>query len=192
MVIEPESTACPCCGGAMHVIGEDRSSAARRHPGAVPGDRHPPAEICLPRLPGGGGAGAGTGAADRGRPADRAAGGARAGGEICRSLPAVPPGADPRPTGHRDRPLDAGLLGRLCRGRAEAAVAADARGAAALGQAVRRRDHGAGPRSRPRPDQDRLLLGDRPRRPAVAAAAIRRRWSTATRPDAAPSTRRRC
>jgi transposase len=25
IVIAPEDTACPCCGGAMHVIGEDRS-----------------------------------------------------------------------------------------------------------------------------------------------------------------------
>jgi hypothetical protein len=25
IVIEPESTACPCCGGAMHLMGEDRS-----------------------------------------------------------------------------------------------------------------------------------------------------------------------
>ena len=25
IVIEPEDTACPCCGGAMHVIGDDRS-----------------------------------------------------------------------------------------------------------------------------------------------------------------------
>ena len=25
VVIEPDDTACPCCGGAMHVIGEDRS-----------------------------------------------------------------------------------------------------------------------------------------------------------------------
>jgi transposase len=25
VVIEPEDTACPCCGGTMHVIGEDRS-----------------------------------------------------------------------------------------------------------------------------------------------------------------------
>jgi transposase len=25
IVVEPEHTACPCCGGAMHVIGEDRS-----------------------------------------------------------------------------------------------------------------------------------------------------------------------
>jgi hypothetical protein len=34
-------------------------------------------------------------------------------------------------------------------------------------QAVRRRDDGAGARSGLRPDQDRLLLGDHPRRPAV-------------------------
>jgi transposase len=25
VVIEPETTACPCCGGAMHVIGEEQS-----------------------------------------------------------------------------------------------------------------------------------------------------------------------
>src|SRR5215470_12325777 len=25
IVVEPEDTACPCCGSAMHVIGEDRS-----------------------------------------------------------------------------------------------------------------------------------------------------------------------
>src|SRR6516162_3156439 len=25
IVVEPEETACPCCGSAMHVIGEDRS-----------------------------------------------------------------------------------------------------------------------------------------------------------------------
>lgn len=25
LVVEPEDTACPCCGGVMHVIGEDRS-----------------------------------------------------------------------------------------------------------------------------------------------------------------------
>ena len=88
IVIEPEDTACPCCGGAMQVIGEDRSSAARRDPGAVSGARHPPAEIRLPHLPGRGGAGPGAGPADRGRSADRAAGRACAGGEICRPLPA--------------------------------------------------------------------------------------------------------
>src|SRR5579872_3987314 len=32
VVIEPEDTACPCCGGAMQVIGEDRSQRLDRIP----------------------------------------------------------------------------------------------------------------------------------------------------------------
>jgi transposase len=32
VVIEPEDTACPCCGGAMRVIGEDRSQRLDRIP----------------------------------------------------------------------------------------------------------------------------------------------------------------
>jgi transposase len=32
VVIEPEDTACPCCGGAMQVIGEDRSQRLDRVP----------------------------------------------------------------------------------------------------------------------------------------------------------------
>jgi transposase len=32
VVIEPEGTACPCCGGAMQVIGEDRSQRLDRIP----------------------------------------------------------------------------------------------------------------------------------------------------------------
>jgi transposase len=32
VVIEPESTACPCCGGALHVIGEDVSRRLDRVP----------------------------------------------------------------------------------------------------------------------------------------------------------------
>ena len=163
VVIAPEDTACPCCGGAMQVIGEDRSSRLDRVPGAVSGDRHPPAEICLPHLPGGGGSSPGAGTADRGRPADRAAGGPCPGGEIRRPQPAVPPIADPGAPGHRDRPLGAGLLGRPCRGRDQAAVAADAPGAAALDQAVCRRDHGTGTRPRTGANQDRLFLGARPR-----------------------------
>src|SRR5512144_345646 len=141
--------------------------APRRHPDTLPSRRHPPAEVRLPRLPERRGAGAGAAAADRGGPADRADGGARAGGEVCGSCTALSPGADVRPARDFHRPIDARFLGGICGGRAEAAVAAVARPAACLGQAVRRRDHGAGARSGPRPDQDRLLLGNRPRRPAV-------------------------
>ena len=32
IVIEPETRACPCCGGALHVIGEDRSERLDRIP----------------------------------------------------------------------------------------------------------------------------------------------------------------
>jgi transposase len=32
VVIEPESNACPCCGGALHVIGEDVSKRLDRVP----------------------------------------------------------------------------------------------------------------------------------------------------------------
>jgi hypothetical protein len=108
-------------------------------------------------------AGAGVAAADRGRACDRADGGARAGEEVCRSCTAVPAGADAGPPGHRHRPLDARVLGR----HAEAELKPLWRllrdqllGSAKL---FRRRDGGAGARSRPRQDQERLVLGDRPR-----------------------------
>jgi len=32
VVIEPDDTACPCCGGAMQIIGEDRSQRLDRVP----------------------------------------------------------------------------------------------------------------------------------------------------------------
>jgi transposase len=32
VVIEPEDTACPCCGGTMHVIGEDRAQRSTSSP----------------------------------------------------------------------------------------------------------------------------------------------------------------
>ena len=50
IVIEPEDTACPCCGGAMHVIGEDRSQRLDMIPAQfrVIVTRRP--EIRLPRL----------------------------------------------------------------------------------------------------------------------------------------------
>src|SRR6516162_9114974 len=88
IVVEPEETACPCCGSAMHVIGEDRSQrldvipaqyqvivtrrpkyACRTCQGAIV---QAPAPA---RLIGG-------------RPADRAAGCPCHRREICRPLPA--------------------------------------------------------------------------------------------------------
>jgi transposase len=62
--------------------------------------------------------------------------------------------------GHRPRPLDAGLLGRLCGGGIDAAVRAAQGQSLGLRQTRRRRDAGAGARSRARSDEDWLLLGD--------------------------------
>ena len=61
-----------------------------------------------------------------------------------------------------------------------------------LGQDRGRRDDGAGARSRPRPHQEGLLLGDRPRRPAVGRDRSAGRSPTPTRPVAARSTRSSC
>ena len=88
IVIEPENTACRCCGGAMQVIGEDRSSRLDVIPAQY--------RVLITRRPKyacrtcqeGVVQARGAGQADRGRFADRAAGRAGAGGEICRPLPA--------------------------------------------------------------------------------------------------------
>ena len=72
IVVEPEDTACPCCGGAMHVIGEDRSQRLDVIPAhyQVIVTRRPKyacrtCQGAVVQAPG-------AGAADRGWPADRA------------------------------------------------------------------------------------------------------------------------
>jgi hypothetical protein len=168
IIVEPEDTACPCCGSAMHVIGEDRSQRLDVIPAQY--------QVIVTRRPkyacrscqGGGGAVAGAGAADRGRPADRAAGCPYRRREICRPLPALSPGSDPGAAGHHDRSGDIGVLDRLRRRRGQTGVATDTRRVAALGKAIRRRDDGAGSRPRSGAHQEGLFLGARPRRPAPA------------------------
>ena len=168
VVIEPEDTACPCCGGAMQVIGEDRSQRLDVIPAQY--------QVVVTRRPKYACRNCQDAVVQAPAPARLIEGGLPTERLVAQVLvakyadhaPLYRQCADPGAPGHRDRPLGTGLLGRLCRGRDEAAVAADARGAAALGQAVRRRDHGAGARPRPRPNQDGLLLGARPRRPAMA------------------------
>ena len=83
-IVDIDDKTCPCCGGALHRIGEDVERAARRRAGAVPGARRASAQIRLPRLRGRGRAGARAGAADRGRPADRGDGRPGAGLQVCR------------------------------------------------------------------------------------------------------------
>ena len=168
VVIEPEDTACPCCGEAMQVIGEDRSSRLDVIPAQY--------QVVVTRRPKYACRKCQEGVVQAPAPARLIEGGLPTEQLVAHVLvakyadhtPLYRQSPDSGAPGHRDRPLGAGLLGRLCRGRDQAAVAADARGAAALDQAVRRRDDGAGARSRTRPHQDGLLLGARPRRPAVA------------------------
>mgnify|MGYP006276622753 CR=1 FL=1 len=83
IVVEPKSADCPCCGGALHRIGEGEPSSrhrseadgerapARRDPGPVPGAGDAPAQIRLPRLRRGRRAGAGARTAGSWRSADR-------------------------------------------------------------------------------------------------------------------------
>ena len=168
VTIEPEDTNCPCCRAPMHVIGEETLAAARRGPGAVPGDRDAPSQICLPGLRGGGGSGAGARAADQGRAADRGDGRLTCWSPntpgICRSI------GRPRCCSRRASTSSARSLAFWV-GYAAAELrplyAAAARTHPDLRQDRGRRDDGAGARSRPRPHQEGILLGDRARRPAV-------------------------
>jgi hypothetical protein len=97
IVVEPEDTACPCCGGAMHVIGEDRSQRLDVVPAQY--------QVIVTRRP------------KYACRSDRAAGRPCRRRQIRRSLPAVPPSPDPGAAGHHDRSVGAGLLDRLCRRR---------------------------------------------------------------------------
>ena len=150
----------PARAAATRCIGSARTRRTARHrAGTVPGAGGAPAQICLPGLRERGGAGARAGTADRGRIADRSHGGAGPRLQIRRSPSAIPPGSDLRPTGHRARSLDLGRLGRQSRLHAAAGARAPADDAEGLGQAVRRRDHGAGARSGSWADQDWPAVG---------------------------------
>ena len=48
IVIEPQAKVCPCCGGDLHVIGEDRSERLDKIP--AKGDRDTPAQVRVPDL----------------------------------------------------------------------------------------------------------------------------------------------
>ena len=91
IVVDVEDKRCPCCGGAMHVIGEDvaemldvvpavyQVKVIRRPRGACPRESGG-----LPRLRGCGGAGAGTGAATDRRHGDRGSAGPGTGRQVQR------------------------------------------------------------------------------------------------------------
>src|SRR3712207_2114330 len=102
VLVDVADKSCPCCGGALHAIGEDTSEMLDLVPAQlrVKVIRRPrygcrtcgEAVVQLPDLRGGGGASAGPGAADHRRDGDGSPARARAGGQV-RRLPAlVPPG----------------------------------------------------------------------------------------------------
>jgi transposase len=120
IVIEPEDTACPCCGGAMHVIGEDRSQRLDVVPAQY--------QVIVTRRP----------------------------KYACRACQEAVVQA-PAPA----RLIEGGLPTERLVAHVVVAKYAERR-AAGLSQALRRRDHGAGPRSRAGAYQEGLLLGARP------------------------------
>ena len=90
-----------------------RTSRAPRHrAGPVPRPRHPPPQVRLPGLRGGGRAGACARTADRGRATDRQHGRTGARLEVCGSSATVSAGPDLRPPRRPSRSLDTGGLGR--------------------------------------------------------------------------------
>ena len=109
-VIEPESTACPCCGKAMHVIGEDKSERLDKMPAVLRvivtrrpkyGCKCEEAVVQAPAPPR---------LIEGGIPTESACRRCRR-VEIRRSPAAVPPGANLFPPRHPSRPLDARGLG---------------------------------------------------------------------------------
>ena len=94
VTIEPETTTCPCCAGALHRIGEDVNEVVDRVPAGTSGSAHDPPEIRLPGLRGHGGSGQGATASDRERNGLDGARRMDRGGEVRMGLDVVPPSPD--------------------------------------------------------------------------------------------------
>ena len=163
----PEDTACPCCRGAMAVIGHDSSERLDVIPAQfrVLVTRRPKlacraCEGVVVQAP---------------APARLIEGGLPTEALVAHVL--VARYADHLPLYRQAQIMAAsrcgagavhpGVLGRVCSRRDRARGQPPKRDPAVLGAGVCRRDHRAGARPRPRADQDRLLLGRRPRRPAL-------------------------
>ena len=112
--IEPETTACPCCQGRLHKIGQDVSEVLDVIPAILRVLR-----MIRPKYGCRGcrwrGPGESPAAADREQHGVDRAGDPRGGLEVCLVSAAVPAGADPGRPGHPSRPRDARRLGEACR-----------------------------------------------------------------------------
>jgi len=113
-VLEPDTTACPCCAGRLHKIGEDVSEVLDVIP-AILRYCARSVQICLPRLHRWRGAGEGAAATDRERHGFDGAREPRGGVEVRLVSAAVSAGADPGRPGHPARSRDARRLGEACR-----------------------------------------------------------------------------
>ena len=189
--LQPEETACPCCGGTMHVIGEDRSQRLDVIPAQY--------RVIVTRRPKYACRACQEAVVEAPAPARLIEGGLPTERLVAHVV--VAKYADHCPLyrqaqilarqGIANRSGNPGLLDWLRRSRGQTGVAADARRAAALDQALRRRDHGTGTRPRAGADQKGLLLGRLPATTGRGKAERRRRWCTITRRGAVGITPRR-
>ena len=188
IVIEPDDQSCPCCGGALHRIGEDVAERLDMIPAQF--------KVIVTRRPKYGCRACESAVVQAPAPARLIEGGLPTEAMIAHVL--VGKYADHLPLYRQsqiyarqgielDRSTLADWVGRAA-AELQPVARTSVRASQTLAQAVHGRDPSAGARSRTQANQDRLPLGGRPRRPALGAAPIRRRSPISTRPGAAPST----
>ena len=162
-VVDVEDKACPCCGGALHRIGEDVAERLDVVPATL--------RVLVTRRPRNSCRSCESAVVQARAPARIVEGGIPTEALIAQvlvakyadHLPLYRAGPDLRPPGCPARPFDAGRLGRPS-SMVSAPLARSCPGtAAAIGTPLRRRDHRTGARSGARQDQDRPALGLRPR-----------------------------
>ncbi|SFN97715.1 zinc-finger binding domain of transposase IS66 [Bradyrhizobium sp. Rc3b] len=184
VVVDIDDKTCPCCKGELHRIAEDRSERLDMVPAQFRVVVTRRLKYACRACEDGVIASGGSGPADRGRTTDRSNRRPGSGVQICRSSAALPAGANLCAPGHRSRSIDARGLGGTCGLPSASAACAPSHSASREVQAVRRRDDGAGARSRSRAHQDRPALGLCRRRQALGSPRpARHRLRLCTRPQ---------
>ncbi len=210
IVLAPERKACPCCGGTMHIIGEDVAEQLDIVPAQFK-VIHPPAPLRLSGVRGCGRADPSAEPPDRWRHGHRSADRPCHRRQVCGPLSALSPGLDLRPAWHRSRSLDPGSMGRTGGLVARSSVPTPARRHHRLAGDLQRRHALAGARSRSRQDRASvglwtpraplarryptrhrlcLLRGAKPRASAAGIAALQRCFSGRRLPGLRSARRR--
>ena len=140
VIIEPETTICPCCAGKLHRIGEDVSEALDVRAGDLAGAAHHPPEIRLPRVRGSGRSGESARSFDRGRHGHDGAGQPYRRRQIRLVFDALSADANPRRLRRPARSFDAGEMDEAGRMDAEGPLSASTRSHAQLPTPVLSRD----------------------------------------------------